>query len=415
MLSPNGLLPTLKIKESNKHSVLNLIRFTSEGISRAGLARELGLSRAAITSIINDLMELGVVRETSTGPVTGGRRSKLLGINPQNGYVVGVDIGATHLGLVLADLSAQVLDEIVVGFDVKKGPEICLPQVDELLCQLIETANLSLGDIRAIGVGVPGPVVEQAGAVIAPPIMPGWDHFPIRDHLTTLWNCPVALNNDAELGALGEWAYGAGRGEPYLLYIKVGYGVGAGLLINGQVYRGATGSAGEIGHITINDQGPLCTCGNVGCLEALAGGRAIAERAKLAIQQGRPRTQLALVKPVEAMSAIDVASAAQMGDIFAQEIIAEAGEYLGIAIASLINIVNPGMVIIGGGVARMGDLFLEPIRSSVRKRSLEAAVNTLRITAATLGRRSTSMGSVVQALSIALCTITEPKTELNHE
>jgi len=398
----NGLPPDPRIRNSNKLSVLNLIRFTPEGVSRADLARQLGLSRAAITSIINDLLEVELVRETINGPVTGGRRSKLLGIHPEGGYVTGVDIGATHLGLLLANLSAQVVHEIEIPFDVCRGPEICLAKVDDLMRELLVRADLKLDDVSAVGVGVPGPVVEQAGAVIGPPIMPGWDHFPIQSHLQNLWNCPIALNNDAELGAVGEWAYGAGRGERHLLYIKVGYGVGAGLLIDGQIYRGATGSAGEIGHITIIDRGPLCTCGNRGCLEALAGGRAIAEQAKHAVRASGHRTQLSSIEPVDSISSLDVASAARLGDLVAQEIITEAGNYLGIAIANLINIVNPGMIVIGGGVAQIGDLFLEPIRRSASERSLEAAVQRLRITAATLGRRSTSMGAVVQALTIAL-------------
>ena len=402
MFLPNELLPNLKIRNSNKNTVLNLIRFTPGGVSRADLARQLGLSRAAITSIINDLLVGGLVRETTNGPVSGGRRPKLLGINPDGGYVVGIDIGATHLGLLLSDLSAQVLHAIEIPFDVSRGPETCLAKVDDLLRELLSKADLTLADVSAVGVGVPGPVVEGAGAVIAPPIMPGWDHFPIRAHLHKIWNCPIALNNDAELGAIGEWAYGAGRGERYLLYIKVGFGVGAGLLIDGQVYRGATGSAGEIGHITVVDQGPLCTCGNRGCLEALAGGRAIAERAKNAIRNGGRPTQLSMINPQERITSYDVASAARMGDLVAQEIIEEAGDYLGIAIANLINIVNPGMIVIGGGVAQMGDLFLEPIRRSANERSLSAAVQKLRITAATLERRSTSMGAVVQALTIAL-------------
>ncbi len=401
LFQPNGLFSELK-KNSNKHTVLNYVRFTPGGISRADLARQLGLSRAAITSIVNDLLDAKLVRETVDGPLTGGRRPKMLGINPNGGYVVGVDIGATHVGLLLADFSAQVLHEIEIPFQVSLGPEVCLAKVDDLLRELLVTADLALEDVGAVGVGVPGPVIEQAGAVIAPPIMPGWDHFPIQTHLQNLWNCPIALNNDSELGAIGEWAYGAGRGERYLVYIKVGYGVGAGLLIDGQIYRGATGSAGEIGHITIVEHGPVCTCGNKGCLEALAGGRAIAERAKLAISNGGRRTQLSQIDPIDKLTSYDVASAARMGDLIAQEIIAEAGDYLGIAIANLINVVNPGMIVVGGGVAQMGDLFLEPIRRSANERSLTAAVQRLRITAATLERRSTSMGAVVQALTIAL-------------
>ena len=406
MISVNGYSYSNKCKNFNKISLLNHIRFTPGGISRADLARKMGLSRAAISSIVNDLLAIDVIREAADGPSTGGRRAVLLEVNPDCGYILGVDMGATHLGLVLADFSARVIAEEEFSFDVSLGPEPCLQVVDQQVRSFLETNEFSLNDIVAIGVGVPGPVVSDAGGVIAPPIMPGWDKFPIRSHLENLWGHPITLNNDFELGALGEWAYGAGRTEENLLYIKVGYGIGAGLLLNGHIYSGATGSAGEIGHITINEHGPLCTCGNRGCLEALAGGRAIAEQARKAIQSGK-RTQLAEIRPIDRITALDVALEARKGDLVAQEIITNAGQYLGIAIASLINVVNPSMIVIGGGVAQMGDLFLEPIRQSAATRSLPAAARGVRITAAVLGRRSSGMGAVVQALSLALHTLVE--------
>jgi glucokinase-like ROK family protein len=401
LFASNGLIASLNVRVTNKAAVLNLIRFTPGGIARAEIARQLELSRAAISSIVNDLLAHQVIRETEDVPSTSGRRPILLEINPECGYVVGVDIGATHVTLVLADLSARVLEEIEFPFNVSLGPDVCLPQVDSKLREFLTGASVTLEEISAIGVGVPGPVVSEAGGVVAPPIMPGWDNFPIQSHLESLWGRPVMLNNDAELGALGEWAYGAGRNEKHLLYIKVGYGIGAGLLIGGQIYRGATGSAGEIGHIVIMENGPLCACGNRGCLEAIAGGRAIADRARNAVRSGR-RTHLASIKPIESISALDVAKAARKGDLVAQEIVAEAGEYLGIAIVGLINLINPSMIVIGGGVAEMGDLFIEPIRQAAMDRSLPAAAKDLRITAATLGRRASSMGAVVQAISIAL-------------
>lgn len=253
---------------------------------------------------------------------------------------------------------------------------------------------------------MPGPIAGDGGIVIAPPIMPGWDNFPIRSDLHKRWGCPVSLNNDAELGALGEWAYGAGREESNLIYVKVGSGVGAGLLLDNHIYRGATGTAGEIGHMTIERDGPMCDCGNRGCLEVLAGGRAIAQQARRAVLS-RQRTQLALVEPLDKITAKDVALAAGRGDLIAQLILSEAGEYLGTAIAGLINLLNPGIVVIGGGVAQAGDLLLEPIRQAVQSRSLKAAVQVVRITSAVLGRRSTSMGAVVQALSIYLHQLAE--------
>jgi glucokinase-like ROK family protein len=398
-------IPTQNIKNLNKHAIIDLIRFTPGGISRIELARQMNLTRAAITSIINDLIASGLVREVE-GQHAGGRKPIVLEIEPGLGYVVGIDMGATHVTLSLADFSARQMHELHMPLDIDLGPLVCLSQVDAHMQLLLQGAGLRIDQIRAVGVGVPGPIVSEAGMVSGPPIMPGWDGFPIRDTLQQRWGCPVSLNNDAELGALGEWAYGAGRGERDLAYIKVGTGIGAGLLLDGQIYRGITGSAGEVGHITIEENGPLCQCGNRGCLEALAGGRAIAQRAIDAIHKGQ-RTLLSEISPVEAITAQDVISEARRGDLFAQQIVAEAGAHLGTAIASVVNLFNPSMVVIGGGVAQIGDLLLEPIRRTVQQRSLRVASRAVRITAALLGRRSSAMGAVVQALSIVLHQFTE--------
>ncbi len=377
-----------------------MIRFTPGGISRAELARQMGLTRAAISSIIDDLKANGLVDEVEAGPATGGRRPILLAINPHYGHAVGIDLGATHLQIVVTDFAAHVLEDVEYPISVTDGPVSCLGQIDRYLNELLARLNLDTNSLTAIGMDVPGPVVIDQGMVSSPPIMPGWDGYPIRTHLEDLWHIPLSIGNDAELGALGEWAYGAGRGENNLAYIKVGTGVGAGLLLDGHIYRGATGTAGEIGHVTIEDNGPLCTCGNYGCLEAMAGGMAIARKAREAIEKGR-RTQLSTLAP-ENILAVDVAKAAQRGDLVAQQIITEAGRYLGIAIASLVNIFNPGLVVIGGGVSQLGDLLLEPIRKAVMERSLHSAAKAVRITSSVLGRRASSMGAAVQAINLSL-------------
>lgn len=393
-------LPTQNIKNLNKHAIIDLIRFTSGGISRVELARELGLSRAAITAIIDDLQSIELVREIE-GQHAGGRRPVVLEINPDRGRVIGVDIGASHVSMVLADFSARVIHELEEPFEVAMGVDQGLSQIDQLFQRLLKESKIPNDKIDAVGVGVPGPVVSELGMVSNPPIMPGWDGFPIRDHLQKLWGCPISLNNDAELGALGEWAYGAGRGERNLAYIKVGTGVGAGLLLDGQMYRGVTGSAGEIGHITIDEHGLVCTCGNRGCLEAVAGGWALAHHAIDAVRKGQ-RTLLADIKPIEKITSHDIISAAKSGDLLAQQIITEAGVHLGTAIASIVNLFNPSMVVVGGSLSQMGDLLLEPIRRVVNQRSLIVASKAVRITAALLGRRSSVMGAVTEALSIVL-------------
>jgi len=385
-----------------------MIRFTPGGISRVEVARQIGLTRAAVTTIVKDLLDTGVIREAESIQIHSGRPPIVLEINPTLGYVIGIDFGATHLNLLLADLSARILQELEIEFNIQTGPDAGIAEADRRVRELLDRAGLALEDILAIGMGVPGPIVSEAGMVLAPPIMPGWDRFPIRDTLEKLWGVPVSLNNDAELGALGEWAAGAGRGEANLAYIKVGTGIGAGLLLDGHIYRGVTGSAGEIGHLTIDENGPICTCGNHGCLEAIAGGRAIALQAQEVVRKGK-RTQMADVNPVESLSAREVAAAASRGDLPAQQILAKAGTHIGIAIAGLINLFNPSMIVVGGGVARTGDLLLEPMRQAVQTRSMPASARVVRITTAMLGKRSSGMGAVIQALTIALHQVADRK------
>ncbi len=398
-------IPKASVKNLNKHAALDLIRFAPGGISRIELSRQIGLTRAAVTSIVGDLIEAHLVRETN-GQHGGGRNPINLEINPDFGRVLGIDIGSTHVTIVLANGLAQVLDEVNAPLDITQGPEICLPQVAKVINGWLPNTGTELSEILAAAVDVPGPVVSDAGKVGAPPIMPGWDNFPIRDWLEERLSCPVSLGNDAEFGALGEWAFGAGRGEKNLAYIKVGTGVGAGLLLDGQIYRGTTGSAGEIGHITLVEDGPICTCGNHGCLEALAGGRSLALRAREGISKGR-RTSLAEVGPANSIIAKDVIAAARRGDLFCQQLVIDSGYHLGTAIASLVNLINPDIVVIGGGVAQLGDLLLDPIRQTVKQRSLKVSWQAVRISAAILGRRSSAMGAVVQALSMSLHQIAQ--------
>jgi glucokinase-like ROK family protein len=403
-----NFIPAKNVKNFNKHAALDLIRFTPGGISRVQLSQRLGLTRAGMSAIANDLLASKVIREIPGKPANTGRPPITLEINPGRGTVAGIDIGATHQSIIIADCAAHVLEEKEAAHHIQQGPQAGLDQAEAMLVELLGRLSLRIKDLLAIGVGVPGPVVSEAGMVLSPPIMPGWDRFPIRATLEKRWGRPVSLNNDAELGAVGEWAYGAGRGVDNLAYIKVGTGVGAGLLLNGHIYRGASGSAGEIGHITIDENGRVCTCGNRGCLETLVGGTAIAFQAQEAIRGGQP-TQLAEHQPHDQITAAQVAAEARRGDLAAQKILSDAGAHLGIAIAGLVNLINPDMIVVGGGIAQIGDLFLEPVRKAVQDRSLSASARTVRITTAMLGRRSIGLGAVVQALSLALHRIADGK------
>jgi len=405
-------IPTQNVKNLNKHVAMDLIRFTPGGISRVELAQRMDLTRAAITAIVDDLLKGGTVKEAPSRSFNTGRPPVTLLVNQEYGYVAGIDMGATHLTVIIADCAAHVVEEDEIPLSIANGPNFCIDQADTLLKNMLQHAHLKLGDLLTIGIGVPGPIVAEAGMVLAPPIMPGWDRFPIRATLEERWRHPVSLNNDAELGAIGEWAYGAGRSVDDLTYIKVGTGIGAGMLLNGHIYRGASGSAGEIGHVTIDENGPQCKCGNRGCLEAFAGGDAIASQARDKIRNGTS-TQLAKM-PLDRITTRDIIKEARLGDLVAQQILVQAGGHLGVAISSLVNLINPKMIILGGGVAQIGDLFLEPIRQVVQKQSLKAAAQGLQITTALLGSRSSGMGAIVQALSTAFHQIAIDKESFSE-
>ena len=404
-------LANQNVKNFNKHALVDLIRFAGRGVARTDIAQELGLTRASVTIIINDLIESGIIHETESRSARSGRPAVVLDVNPKCGLAAAIDMGATHLSVALGDFSAHILDEIEQPFRIADGPDRCLEEGHRALKLLLEKHGLQIADLSAVGLSVPGPVITDTGMVMAPPIMPGWDRFPIRTTVEKLWNVPVALNNDANLGALGEWVYGAGRGERNLAFIKVGSGIGAGLIIDRQIFAGTTGSAGEIGHLTIDENGPLCTCGNRGCLEAFAGGHAIELQAQKLIESGK-RTLLS-DSNLKTISVREVAEAARRGDLAAQEILHRSGTFIGIAVAGLINLVNPSVVIIGGGVAEVGDLLTAPIRKIVRERSLRAAEHAVKITTAMLGRRSTLIGAMVQATHIAIHSAIERKPTRN--
>lgn len=374
------------------------VRVNQDGISRADVARVTNLSRATVSAIVGDLLVAGLIREARVGASRGGRRPTILELNPDAGRVLSVDIGATHLMAAVGDLRGGVLGEYGAELDVAQGPERCLAVVDSAVRALLAERGLELGQVTSIAVGVPGPVVAKLGMVVAPPIMPGWDGFPIQDRLRDMWGRPAFVDNDADLGALGEWTFGAAQGENNVAFVKIGTGIGCGLLINGSIYRGVLGTAGEIGHVTISEDGPPCTCGNYGCLEAMAGGRAIAQRAQMAVKAGQ-RTSLSTLNHTRELTARDVAVAAQNGDPVSQQLLSDAGRHIGSALASLINLLNPGLVLIGGGVAGSGDFFINPIRTAVRERSMQASFEATRIELAALGARSTVLGGLAAALS----------------
>jgi N-acetylglucosamine repressor len=368
------------MRELNERIVLNLIRQQGP-ISRAELARRSNLSRSTVSSIINTLITTNLVHETGMGDSQGGRRPIMLVFNYQSSYVIGVELAATTLTVLLTDLAATVQRQAQRAMDVAAGPEVCIPQVVELIEAVVREAGVPVEKLLGVGIGVPGPLAYATGRPVAPPVMPGWHDVPLRRRLERALQLPIFVENDANLGALAEHRWGAAQGWRNMAYVYLGStGIGAGLILDGRLYRGDIGSAGEIGHLMVDEDGPLCHCGSCGCLEAVAGTPALLAQART------------LELPADHIRAI-VALACQ-GEPRAATIIREAGEHLGIAISSLLNMINPGCVVLGGDLTAAGTLLLEPLQAMLRRCGLAAAVEHVEIGLGTLGDDVVAIGAV---------------------
>lgn len=387
-MSNNTSADVSLMREFNESLVLNLIRQAGR-ISRADIAKRLHLSRSTVSSIINDLIANNLVREVGAGDSQGGRRPIMLEFNGQAGYVVGVDVGATHILVLLTDLQAQPVVRLQEPFDVEEGPEVGLERIIGLIEQAVEEAEVGMDCVVGVGIGIPGPLNYATGKTIFPPIMPGWHDIPLRDRLHKRLGKPIHLDNDANLGAIAEYWWGAGRGARNVAFVKVGTGIGCGLILEGQIYRGEIGSAGEIGHAVIDEDGPPCRCGSNGCLEAMASASAIVQAFRQGSHSADEGSNLTI---------LDLIEAARNSDSTAQRLFAQAGRRIGTALTSLVNLLNPGIIVIGGGVARAGAFFLDPLRETVHRCALPVAVSSTQIVESKLGPEAIAIGAVTAIL-----------------
>lgn len=379
------------VREHNLRTVLGMIRETG-AISRADIARATHLSRSTITNIVNELLPTGLFHESGTAYSTVGRRPVLLEFNYDARAVLGVDMGASHLTVVALNLGGRVLALRHESYPVIAQPDRSLGRILELVAEVqaeaLSAPHLTLG----LGISVPAPLEGEKMDRLSPAIMPHWVGVDLKHEVAAATRLPVFLDNDANLGALAEKWWGHGREVNNLAYIKVGTGVGCGLIINGAIYRGEGGTAGEIGHTCIDTDGPLCRCGLRGCLEAMTGASAILAAVEARRAVGQPSR---LSAP---FSVADVVTAALAGDAVATEVIVEVGRYLGIALANLLNLVNPGMIVLGGDVTRAGNLLLGQLRQTVRERSFAKSNAEATITTSRLGEEAIAIGAATLAI-----------------
>ncbi|RKT07471.1 glucokinase-like ROK family protein [Streptomyces sp. 3211.6] len=370
------------LHRANLERVVRAVRLAGS-LTQAEIARTTGLSAATVSNIVRELKEGGTVEVTDTS--AGGRRARSVSLSGDAGIVIGVDFGHTHLRVAVGNLAHQVLAEESEPLDVDASWAEGFDRAEALVGRLVQQVGVARDKVIGVGLGVPGPIDVESGTLGSTAILPGWAGINPRQELSRRLGVPVYVDNDANLGALGELVWGSGRGVRDLAYIKVASGVGAGLVINGQIYRGPGGTAGEIGHITLDESGPVCRCGNRGCLETFAAARYV-----LPLLQGSHGPELTMEKVVEL---------AREGDPGCRRVITDVGRHVGSGVASLCNLLNPSRIVLGGSLADAGELVLAPIRESVGRYAIPSAARQLSVLTGSLGSRAEVLGALALVLS----------------
>jgi predicted NBD/HSP70 family sugar kinase len=378
------------LRRLNRLRVIRALRDEGQ-ISRAEIARRTGLSRSTVSSLVADLQADGLVVERPEPGLAfgaqGGRPPILLSFDASAGAAVGIDFGHSHLRVAVSDLASTILAERSRPLDTDHDALQGLDAAAELVAETLADAGVERTTVIGAGMGLPGPIESGEGVVGTSAILPGWIGMTAEAEMRRRLEIPVMVDNDANLGALAEAAFGAGRDAGDLVYLKVSSGIGAGLILNGRLYRGSDGLAGELGHVLVNPSGIVCRCGNRGCLETVAGTGALVE--ELRRSHGEDFT-------VEAML-----EAAAAGDAGCRRVIHEAGRALGQVVATLFNVLNPELVVVGGHLARAGDLLLDGVRESVSRAALPETARRAQLVSGVLGDRAQVLGALALVVSEA--------------
>jgi glucokinase-like ROK family protein len=386
------------LKDINRARTLDIL-FQSRVISRPQLAKDTGLSRATIAILIDELLAVGLVRELGLGDSGGGRPPVMLEFNPDAALALGARLRDHRWGIVLTDLDARVVRRLDVPLS-DLSPTAAITALQKGVAEItagIDKARL----LPAIGLGTPG-LVDMAAGLVKTAVDVDWFEVPIGQMAEAALGMPVYVANRSKVGALAELWCGREQNVQNLLYISIGTGIAAGVVIQGQLYMGANSSAGELGHVTIVPDGPLCGCGNRGCLQALASGPAIANRAREQLRLSPNSRLMELVEGYpERILAETVFSAAEEGDVLAQQVVHDTAVYLGIAIANLVNLFNPELIVLGGPVGQSGHILLETVHAEARRRAMAYPLTAARIVTSTLGADAGAIGAAVLVLQRA--------------
>jgi predicted NBD/HSP70 family sugar kinase/biotin operon repressor len=376
-------------REANRSRVLRELALLGK-TSRAEIARRTGLSRTTVSSIVAELQRSGLVTEPQpeNGHVTsGGRPPTVIALDAGAGVAAGIDFGKRHLAVAVSDLGHTVLSEKWRDMDEDYTAQDGIARALDLFESTLAESGASHAEVIGVGIGLPGPLHVPTGTVGSATILPGWAGVRVVEEIERRLSLPVYVENDANLGALAEGMWGSGRTCTTFVYLKVATGVGAGLITHSGLVHGAGGTAGEIGHVTVDDDGDICRCGNRGCLETLASAPAVARM----LEPGLGTT----------LAPDEIVERARQGDPACSRALADAGRHLGAAAATLCNLFNPERIAVGGTLGAADELLLEPLRESVRLRAIASAAEDVEIVPAELGERAELLGAVALVLDKA--------------
>jgi len=359
-------------------AVLDLIR-PGRATTRSQLEAVTGLSRKLVSQRITELADVGLVEASSLGPSTGGRAPRRLRFVAEAGHLLIAHFGATAVGLAIADLSGRLVARSQIAHAISEGPEPALRLAFESWDQMLAARHRE-APIWGIGIGVPGPVEFSTAKLVSPPIMPGWHDFAIRQAVQERYDAPVWVDNDVNAMALGELRVGEAAGVQDFLYVKIGTGIGAGVVSRGVLHRGGQGVAGDVGHIAIREHaGVLCHCGKSDCLEAVAGGAALVAAAERAAHEGDSPVLAERLQASGGLTVQDLRFAAERGDAVSLGLLTQSGRLVGEMLAAVVNFFNPSLIVVGGQVAEASDVLLAAVRQSIYERSLPLATRDLRV------------------------------------
>jgi predicted NBD/HSP70 family sugar kinase len=391
---PAKTTDTSSLRSQHAALILNLI-WKERGISRVELARRTGLARTAIAETLRELVALELVRETGEG--TAGKAGAMLSFRDDAFVLIGVEVAVDWIHVVATDLRGTVRASRHRAHPVIVDSASSLRLLHKLIDSCLQEVKMPSTRILGIGVGVPAPIDLRDPDNFHPKCMPDWQGVSITEDLRQTYKCPVHVENDANLGAIAERWWGAGMGGEDLAFIQIATGVGAGLILSGELHRGSGGSAGEIGHTAVDPRGPKCLCGQSGCLGAMIGSGTLLHKAGERLKEGRP-SRLSR----HGLSVRAIVDAAHVGDPIGAQLVGEAGQSLGVAVASLLNLLNPAIVVLGGPLAAAGDLLLAPIRDTLRHRTLWRSVSEARILTSLLGDSVIALGGATRVLEVVL-------------